>query len=70
MLIESFSGYCSLGWHLCSLRDWMTSDQALLPFIICVEKFIVILIGLPLYVTQPFPLQLLIFFLCSVHLLF
>ena len=50
MLIESFAG------HLCSLRVCMTSDQALLAFIISVEKFVVILIGLSLYVTWPFSL--------------
>jgi hypothetical protein len=33
----------------------MTSDQALLAFIVSVEKSGVILIGLPLYVTWPFP---------------
>jgi hypothetical protein len=65
MLIESFAGYSSLGWHLCSLRVCMTSDQALLAFIVSVEKFGVILIGLSLYV-----LQLLIFFLCFLHLVF
>ena len=54
MLIESFVGYNSLGWHLCSLRACMTSDQALLAFIVSVEKSGVILIGLPLYVTWPF----------------
>ena len=56
MLIESFAGYSSLGWHLCSLRVCMTSDQALLAFIVSVEKSGVILIGLPLYVTWPFSL--------------
>ena len=70
MLIENFAGYSSLGWHLCSLRVCMTFDQALLAFIVSVEKSGVILIGLPLYVTWPFPLQLLIFFLCFVHLVF
>jgi hypothetical protein len=54
MLIESFAGYSSLGWHLCSLRVCMTSDQALLTFIVSVEKSGVILIGLPLHVTWPF----------------
>ena len=56
MLIKSFAGYSSLSWHLCSLRVCMTSDQALLAFIVSVEKSGVILIGLPLYDTWPFPL--------------
>ena len=56
MLIESFAGYSSLGWHLCSLQVCMTSDQALLAFIVSVEKSGVILIGLPLYVTWSFSL--------------
>jgi hypothetical protein len=51
MVIESFVGYSSLGWHLCSLRVCMTSAQDLLAFIVSVEKSDVILIGLPLYVT-------------------
>ena len=62
MVIESFAGYSSLGWHLCSLRVCMTSAQDLLAFIVSVEKSGVILIGLPLYVTWTFPLQLLHFF--------
>jgi hypothetical protein len=48
MLIESFAGYSSLGWHLCSLRFWMTSVQDLQVFIVSGEKSGVILIGLPL----------------------
>ena len=51
MVIESFAGYSSLGWHLCSLRVCMTSVQDLLAFIVSGEKSGVILIGLPLYVT-------------------
>ena len=51
MLIESFASYSSLGWHLCSLSVCMTSEQAVLAFIVSVEKSGVILIGLPLYVT-------------------
>ena len=51
MLIESFAEYSSLGWHLCSLRVCMTSDQALLAFIVSGEKSGIMLIGLPLYVT-------------------
>jgi hypothetical protein len=34
MIIESFAGYCSLGWHLCSLRVCMASAQDLLAFIV------------------------------------
>jgi hypothetical protein len=59
MMIKNFA---SLAWHLCSLRVWMTSVQALLAFRVFGEKSGAILIGLPLYVTAPFPLQLLIFF--------
>jgi hypothetical protein len=51
MVIESFAGYSSLGWHLCSLRVCMISTQHLLAFIVSGEKSGVILIGLPLYVT-------------------
>jgi hypothetical protein len=47
MLIESFSGYSSLEWPLCSHRVCMTSDQALLTFIVSVEKSCATLIGLP-----------------------
>ena len=56
MLIESFAGYSSLGWLLFSLRDFLNSDQALMAFIVSVEKSGVILTGLPLCVTWPFPL--------------
>ena len=51
MLIESFAGYNSLGWHLCPLIVCMTSAQDLLAFIVSGEKSAVTLIGLPLYVT-------------------
>ena len=51
MAIESFSGYSSLGCHLCFLRVCMTSAQDLLAFIASGDKSDVILIGLPLYVT-------------------
>ena len=51
IVIESFAGYSSLGWHLCSLRVCMTFAQHLLAFIVSGEKSGVILIGLPLYVT-------------------
>ena len=53
MLIDSFAGYSSLGWHLCSLRVCVTSVQALS---VSVEETGVILISLTLYVTWPFPL--------------
>ena len=68
MVIESFVGYSSLGWHFHSTRVCMTSTQDLLAFIVSGEKSDVILIGLPLYVT--FPILLLLFFLCFVHLVF
>ena len=51
MVIEKFTGYSSIGWHLCSLRVCMPSAQDLLAFIVSGEKSGVILIGLPLYVT-------------------
>ena len=54
MVIDSFSGCSSLGWHLCSLRVYMTSAQDLLPFIVSGEKSGITLIGLPLYVTWLF----------------
>jgi hypothetical protein len=50
MVIESFAGYSSLGWHLCSHRVCMTSAQDHLAFIISSEKSGIILIGLLLYV--------------------
>jgi hypothetical protein len=56
MVIESSARYSSLGWHLCSLQICMTSSQDLLTFIVSGEKYCVILIGLPLYVTCPFSL--------------
>jgi hypothetical protein len=56
MVIESVTGYSSLGWHLCSLSVYITSVQDLLAFIVSGEKSGVILIGLPLYVTRPFSL--------------
>ena len=48
-VIESFAGYSSLGWHLCSLRVYIISAQNLLAFIISGEKSGIILIGLSLY---------------------
>ena len=51
MAIESFSGYSSLGCHLCFLRVCMTSSQDFLAFIVSGEMSGIILIGLSLYVT-------------------
>jgi hypothetical protein len=51
MVIESFAGYSSLSWHLCSLRVCITSVLKLPAFIDSGEKSGVVLIGLPLYVT-------------------
>ena len=56
IVIESFTGYSSLGWHLCSLRFCMSSGQDLLAFMVSGEKSGVILIGLALYVTCPYSL--------------
>jgi hypothetical protein len=71
MVIESFAGYSSLGWHLCTLRVCITSVQELLAFIVSGEKSGVILIGMLLYMLLDlFPLLLLIFYLYLVHLLF
>ena len=69
-MIESFAGYSSLGCHLWSLRVIKTFAQALLASRVSVEKLSIIVIGLSLYVTWPFTLQLLILFLCFVHLVF
>ena len=55
MVIESFVGYSSLGWHLCSLSVCITSVQDLLAFIVSGEKSGVILIGLPLCYLTFFP---------------
>jgi len=54
MLIESFTGYSNLGWHLWSLSTCIASAHDLLAFIVSGEKFGVILIVLPVYVTWPF----------------
>ena len=52
MVMESFAGYSSLGWHLSSLRVCITSVQdLLLAFKVSGEKSDVILIDLALYVT-------------------
>jgi hypothetical protein len=56
MVIESFPGYNSLGWHLCSLSVCITSVQDLLAFIVSGEKSGVFLIALSLCVTWPFSL--------------
>ena len=50
VLIGSFAGNRSLGWHLCSFRICVTSVQDFLAFIISAEQSDVILIGLSLYV--------------------
>ena len=46
MVIEIFTGYSSLGWHLCSLRDCKTSTQALLVFRVSVKKSGIALVDL------------------------
>jgi hypothetical protein len=51
MVIKGFSECISLGWHLCSLRVYMTSVQDLVAFIDSDKKSGAILIDLPLYVT-------------------
>ena len=51
MVIESFGGYNSVSWHLCSLRVFITSVQDHLAFIVSSEKSGVILTDLPFYVT-------------------
>ena len=55
MVIESFAGYSSLGWHLCSLSVCITSVQALLAFIVSGEKSGVTLIDLHLCFLTFFP---------------
>ena len=47
IVIENFSGYSNLSWHLCSLWVCMSSAQDLLALIVSGEKSGVILIGLP-----------------------
>jgi hypothetical protein len=51
MVIESFVGYSSLSYFLCSLRVCIRSAQDLLAFIVSGRKSCAILMGLPLYVT-------------------
>ena len=46
MVIESFAGCSSLGWHLCSLRVCMTSAYDVLAFIVSGKKSGIILVGL------------------------
>jgi hypothetical protein len=71
MLLDSFAEYRILGRYLCSLRACITSAsvQAFLEFSVLVQKSGVSLIGLPLYVTRPFPREILEFFLYSMYLL-
>ena len=54
IIIESFSEYCSLGWHLWSLNVCIMIDYNLLAFIVSNEKSGVILISLPSYVIWTF----------------
>ena len=70
MVIESFAGLSNPCWHPRSLNVCIMLDQDLLVFIVFIEKSGVILIGLPLYVSWPFLLQLLILFPYSVCLVF
>ena len=56
MVIESFAGNSSLGYHLWFLRGCKTSVQAPLDFIILGEKLSIILIVLLLYAAWPFAL--------------
>ena len=51
MVIESFSGYSTLGWQLCALSVCLTSAQSFLDSIVSGEKSGIILIGPLLYVT-------------------
>jgi hypothetical protein len=63
MVIDSLSGYSSLGWHLCFFSVCITSVQDLLAFIVSGDKSGVILIGLLYMLLDHFPLLLLIFYL-------
>ena len=56
MVKESFVGYSSLDWYLCSLRVYMTSVQDHLPFSVSLEKSTVVLIGRLLCYLAFFPL--------------
>ena len=68
-VIEIFVGYTSLGWNLWSLSNRRTSIQDLRAFRFSMEKSAEILLGLSLYVTWPFSLLLLIFYVYPVCLL-
>jgi hypothetical protein len=46
MLIESFAGYSSLGWHLCSLRVCMRSAQDLLALIVFFDCYVNVFYGI------------------------
>ena len=63
LVIESFAGYSSLLLHPWTLTTFRIYIQDLLALRVSMEKSGVILIGLPLYFTCPFPSLLLIFFL-------
>ena len=54
IVIESFTGYSSLGWYPCSLRVGRTSIQDLLTFKVSIKKLGVIRTVLSLYVSWPF----------------
>lgn len=56
MVIDSFAGYSSLGWHPLSLNVCIMFDHDLLAFIVSNEKSGVILIGLPYMLLGLFPL--------------
>ena len=66
MLIESFAGYRSLGWHLCSLWVPVTSAQDLLAFRLWYNSD---RNAFEYYLTF-FSLFHLIFFICFVHFVF
>jgi hypothetical protein len=70
VVTESFVGYNSLDWHLSSLRDYKTSVQTLLDFKVSVEKSGVNANRSVFICCWAFILWLLIFFLCSVNLVF
>jgi hypothetical protein len=74
MVIESFVGYSSIGWHLWFFfffffRGCKIPVQDVLASRVSVEKSGIILIGLPLYVTWPFSLAT-FNILCSVDFVF
>ena len=69
MIIKSFAGYISLDWHLWFLRVYSSAVLFLFSFRASVEKSGIIFIIL-LYVLWPKPLPLLMFFLCSLSLVF